>query len=95
MDTEAAHWDPSAVMASGLVFSAILVGVFAFFIIFKTEKFSEQVFRFVISLMALFIIGGLKFYGQVGTEIVTFVFGAIIGYVFSGKPTVSNTRHDD
>jgi hypothetical protein len=79
------NWDPSAVMAVTLVLGALAVSVAASFVAMRRGDIPDTVLKMIVALVSLVLISGLKFYDQVESDVVTFVFGAIIGYIFSGK----------
>ena len=73
-------------MAIVLVVASLAIALGATAATMRHGRLSEQSVRLIVALISLLLITGLKFYAQVGSEVVTFVFGAIIGYIFSGHP---------
>jgi hypothetical protein len=79
-------WDPSATIAFVLMSGAVGLGAYLSITAARGKKVTASYLRLIIIIPALLLISGLKMYAQIGTESLTFVFGAIIGYILGGRP---------
>jgi len=79
-------WDPSAVIAFVLMIGAVALGTHLSITAARSKKVTTSYLRLIIIIPTLLLISGLKMYAQIGSESLTFVFGAIIGYILGGRP---------
>ena len=79
-------WDPSAIITLVLIVGAVILGATLSIIVSRSGKVNASSLKLIIALPALLLITGLKVYAQIGSDALTFVFGAIIGYILGGQP---------
>jgi ABC-type spermidine/putrescine transport system permease subunit II len=79
-------WDPSAIIALVSILGAVILGGILSIIVSRNKKVNAFSLKLIIAIPALLLITGLKVYAQIGSDALTFVFGAIIGYILGGQP---------
>ena len=86
-------WDPSAIIALASILGAVVLGgILSFMAIRGNKKINASILKLVIAIPALLLITGLKVYAQIGSDALTFVFGAIVGYIFGGQALQSEAQ---
>ncbi len=79
-------WDPAAVIAFVLMFGAVILGAYLSIAVLRMKKVTSSYLKLIIIVPTLLLITGLKVYAQIGSEALTFVLGAIVGYILGGQP---------
>lgn len=88
-------WDPSAVMALVSILGAVILGATLSILAFFRGRVNASSLKFVIAVPSLLLIVGLKVYAQIGSDALTFVFGAVVGYILGGQPLQPNSKSDE
>lgn len=81
-----AMWDPSAIMALVSIGGAVILGAILSYIVIRSGKVTAASLKLIVAIPALLLITGLKVYAQIGSDALTFVFGATLGYILGGQP---------
>ena len=79
-------WDPAAIIALVLMSGAVLLGGYLSIIAARSKKVTASFLKLIIIMPTLLLITGLKVYAQIGSEALTFVLGAVVGYILGGQP---------
>ena len=79
-------WDPSAIITLVSISGAVILGAILSIMVSRSGRVNASSLKLIIAIPALLLITGLKVYAQIGSDALTFVFGAIIGYILGGQP---------
>lgn len=78
-------WDPSAVMTFASIISAVLLAGILSIGAVRSGNINAHSLKLAIAFPTLVLISGLTLYSKIGSDALTVVFGAVIGYVLGGQ----------
>jgi hypothetical protein len=82
-------------MALVSIAGALILGSILSIMASRRQRVSASSLKLTIAIPALLLIVGLKVYAQIGSDALTFVFGAVVGYILGGQPLQPRARPDE
>lgn len=78
-------WDPSAIMTFTSIIGAVLLAGILSIGAVRSGHINADSLKLAIAFPTLMLISGLTLYSKIGSDALTVVFGAVIGYVLGGR----------